>query len=82
MPDGGFGFLHNSTSYLETTCYALRALNALNSAPDDLTECEKFIRLCRCQEGYGRQMLSKATIESTYHAVSGLKETEKMRQRI
>ena len=81
MPDGGFGFLQGSTSYLETTCYALRALKALNSAPGDLHECERFIRLCKCQKGYARQILARPSIESTYHAVSGLNILEEMRRK-
>ena len=81
MPDGGYGFLQGSTSYLETTYYALRALKALNNAPGDLHECERFIRLCKCQKGYARQILARPSVESTYHAVSGLNIIEEMRRK-
>ena len=81
MPDGGFGFLPGSTSFLETTYYALHALKALNNVPEDLHECERFIRLCKCQKGYARQILARPSVESTYHAVSGLNIIEEMRRK-
>lgn len=80
MPDGGYGFLLNSTSFVDTTYYALRGLKTLNSTPKDVEACRRFINVCRAREGFGRQIHSLPTLEATYHAVACLNMLKEMKK--
>jgi len=71
--DGGFGFYPGTTSFLENTYYALRALSLLRSSPPDLQACRAFVQNCRASNGgFGRQSVSVPRLDSTYYAVSSL----------
>jgi hypothetical protein len=71
--DGGFGFYPGTTSFLENTYYALRALELLGSAPVDIEGCKRFVQGCRASNGgFGRQSITVPRLDSTYHAVSSL----------
>jgi hypothetical protein len=77
--DGGFGFNHGSTSFMENCYYALRALYELKSIPSETERCNKFILYCRARNGgFGRQIISLPTLEATYHAVKSLTFLQKM----
>ncbi len=79
--DGGFGFLHQTTSFLENQYYAFRALDELNSVPLRLEKSEAFIFSCRTGAGgFGRQIRSLATLEATYHAIESLRILENMKK--
>jgi len=78
--DGGFGFYPGTTSFLENTYYALRALELLESEPADLEGCRRFVQGCQASNGgFGRQSISVPRLDSTYHAVSSLDRLDKMR---
>ena len=81
MPDGGYGFLKNSTSFMDTTYYALKGLGILDTAPADLGACRRFVLICKTREGFGRQINSLPTLEATYHAVACLNMLSDMEKR-
>jgi len=79
--DGGFGFFPGTSSFLENTYYALRALSLLESQPRDLQGCRYFIQRCQASNGgFGRQSIAVPSLESTYHALSSLFRLERMEQ--
>lgn len=80
-PDGGFGIIPHSTSFLEHTYHALRGLYALHALPLDLDLCESFLRLCITRTGgFGRQITTIPSIEYSYYAVLGLKIIDGMKE--
>lgn len=79
--DGGFGIVPNSTSYLESTYHALRALKELNIIPINIHKCERFINSCITNIGaFGRQAITLPTLEYSYYAFMGLKIIEEMKK--
>lgn len=73
-PDGGFGFNDGSTSFLENTYLALKALSALNKKPVLLNECINLIECSRANNGgYGRSTSTVPTLQATYMALKCLK---------
>jgi len=80
-PDGCFGFFPKTTSFLENTFHALKALNELRSSPNSIKKCEQFIHSCRTLEGgFGRQTTSVPTLEYSYYAIISLKIIDKMKK--
>ncbi|MHA1214856.1 MAG: prenyltransferase/squalene oxidase repeat-containing protein [Candidatus Hodarchaeales archaeon] len=81
--DGGFGFFHKTTSFLENTFYALSALNVLQSMPRNIDSCESFINRCQTTVGgFGRHSMTVATLEATYYAVKSLMILSEMKMRL
>ena len=77
--DGGFGFYPGTTSFLENTYYALRALDLLGSEPIHFQRCEEFVQRCQIAGGgFGRQMITVPRVDSTHHAVASLLILERM----
>jgi len=77
--DGGFGFYPGTTSFLENTYYALKALSVLGSEPVDLQGCREFVQSCQASNGgFGRQSITVPQLNSTYHAMFSLLRLEKM----
>lgn len=77
--DGGFGFLFGSTSFLELTYYAVKALSILHTKPKELEKCRNFVEACKSKDGgFGRQIHAVPTLESTYHAIRTLKLLQEM----
>ncbi len=71
--DGGFGFNDGSSSFLENTYLAVKALSALNQKPLLLKECVSLIEGCRVNNGgYGRSTLTVPTLQATYMAIKCL----------
>ncbi len=73
--DGGFGFMPNTTSFLENTYYALAILNWLNEQPLRPKACLDFIRYCYLPHkgAFARSPGGVAFLESTYHALACLR---------
>ena len=79
-PDGGFGIIPNSTSYLEPTYHALKALKELNAIPNDVLKCEGFVYSCMTKiSGFGRQTITVPNLEYSYYAIVSLKIIESMK---
>jgi len=71
--DGGFGFLPETTSYIENCHTCLRALALLNAAPLDPEGCRAFIAACRTGSGgFARIHGATAFLDATWHTVAGL----------
>jgi len=71
--DGGFGFNEGSTSFLENTYLAVKALAALNQKPLLLNECLSLIEGSRANNGgYGRSISTVPTLEATSFAIECL----------
>ena len=72
--DGGFGFNHKSSSYMENCYYALIALHELKCLPKDIEACKSFILYCKSESGaFGRQILAVPTLEATFYGLECLK---------
>lgn len=73
-PDGGFGIVPNSTSYLESTYHALKVMKVLDVFPIDVHQCKRFIDSCIAKfGGYGRQTITVPSLEYSYYALMSLK---------
>jgi len=80
-PDGGFGPLPKTTSFIEYTHLALLGLSLLGRRSRKTKQCEQFVHLCRSTDGgYGRQIDALPTIEATYCAVQILLNLSKHHQ--
>ena len=77
--DGGFGFMPNTTSFLENIYYALAVLDWCNDQPLRPEGCLAFIRYCYLPNkgAFARSPSSVAFLESTYYALACVKITEK-----
>ena len=72
--DGGFGFDDGSTSFLENTYLAVKALSALKKEPLLLKECVGLVKGCRANNGgYGRSTSTVPTLQATYMATRCLR---------
>ncbi len=72
-PDGGFGFMPGTTSYIENCHYGLSSLALLDSAPADKAACQNFIMGCRTRSGgFSRNSSAAPFLDATWHAVRGL----------
>ena len=72
-PDGGFGFMPGTTSYIENCHYGLAALNMLNAKPVDSGACWNFIMGCRTKSGgFSRNSNAAPFLDATWHAVKSL----------
>jgi len=79
--DGGFGIIPHSTSYLEATYQALRALKELHNQPADIHECERFVHSCMTNiGGFGRHITTVPALEYSYYAFSSLKIIYEMKK--
>jgi prenyltransferase beta subunit len=73
-PDGGFGLLKDTTSYMEPTYYASYILYHSNLKPKNLIKLKDFILSCwNSDGGFGRNSQGISFLESTYHALWILK---------
>jgi len=80
--DGGFGFLPESSSFLENVYSTLDSLRMLDSVPLDIQGCEDFVLSCRSKEGaFGRQIMALPSLEHSLLAVRSLKIIDAMRVR-
>ncbi|KAA0006132.1 MAG: hypothetical protein FE039_00435 [Thermoplasmata archaeon] len=81
-PDGCFGFTLKTTSFLENTYHALRALKVLGSKPRNMENCERFIYSCLTKSGgFGRQSNTVPTLEYSYYAIVNLKILDEMKKK-
>jgi|WetSurMetagenome_2_1015567.scaffolds.fasta_scaffold67924_2 prenyltransferase beta subunit len=72
-PDGGFGFLPGSTSFIENTQWCLRSLALLGSAPLMRDSAYDFIMRCRTRDGgFARRNGAAPFLYATWHAVVSL----------
>ena len=79
--DGGFGFFPGTTSFIENTYHALKALTLLNKYPDYLDECIQFILSCQSKDGgFGRNVMTVPTVEYTYYSVKSLNILTRMKR--
>ena len=73
-PDGGFGILKDTTSYMDSTYYACYILYHSNLKPKNLTKLKDFILSCWTSDGgFGRNSQGISFLESTYNALWILK---------
>jgi len=80
-PDGGFGFLPNSTSFIENTYFALKAINLLkierNTIQSNLSKALSFILSCYTgRGGFARKSGGAPLLEATYYSVYSLLLTD------
>ncbi|MDA8160955.1 MAG: hypothetical protein M0T76_09575 [Desulfobacteraceae bacterium] len=79
-PDGGFGFLPGTTSFMENCHFCLRALALLEARPRDPQGALAFITSCQTVNGgFGRRAKAAPFLDATYHAVSALMLLDKRR---
>ena len=72
-PDGGFGFLPGTTSFMENCHFCLQALALLEARPRDPQGALAFITGCQTiNGGFGRRAKAAPFLDTTYHAVSSL----------
>jgi len=73
--DSGFSFRKKGApSFMEGTYLAIEALSELKQQPRDVQKCIMFVEMCRANNGgFGRQITTVPTLESTYHAIKSLK---------
>jgi len=70
-PDGGFGFLPGTTSFIENCHFCLRALEMLDASPRDPEAALAFISGCQTGSGgCGRRGKAAPFLDATYHAVA------------
>ena len=74
-PDGGFGFLPNTTSFIENTCFCLRSLLFLGKQTKDINRSLKFILSCYTGKGgFARNNGGTPRLDATYYAIQALKD--------
>jgi hypothetical protein len=72
-PDGGFGVLPGTTSFIENSHWCLRALALLGSAPLSHDMALGFILRCKTRRGgFARKPWAAPFLYATWHAVAGL----------
>ncbi len=82
-PDGGWGFVKDSTSFLENSYIAILALNEMNAKPIHINACRQFILRCQSNHGgFGRQFATVPSIEATYYALASLSMLENPQKRL
>lgn len=73
-PDGGFGFLPGTTSYIENTYFALRCYNLLEINPPKLLSIKEFVFSCyEGKGGFSRKPGGTVFLESSYYGVRCIK---------
>jgi hypothetical protein len=78
-PDGGFGFVPASTSFIENSHWCLRALSLLRSQPLWPDLARDFVLRCRtARGGFARKNGGAPFLYATWHAVAGLAILSKM----
>ncbi len=77
-PDGGFGFLPGTTSYMENVHSCLQALALLKAGPEDPAGAEKFILSAWTKSGgFARKNGGAPFLDATWHAVASLSLLQK-----
>lgn len=77
-PDGGFGFLPGTTSYMENVHSCLRALALLKAGPADPAGAKGFIlRAWTASGGFARKNGGAPFLNATWHAVASLSHLQK-----
>jgi hypothetical protein len=72
-PDGGFGFLPGTTSYMENVHSCLRALAMLKAGPSDPAGASRFILSAWTRSGgFARKNGGAPFLDATWHAVASL----------
>jgi prenyltransferase beta subunit len=80
-PDGGFGFLPGTTSFIENSHWCLRALALLGGAPLHRDMARDFILWCKTRGGgFARKNGGAPFLYATCHAVAGLGFLSQMSQ--
>jgi len=72
-PDGGFGFLPGTTSYMENVHTCLRLLTLLKAEPPDHSGALRFIlRAWTTSGGFARKNGGAPFLDATWHALASL----------
>lgn len=72
-PDGGFGFVPESTSFIENSHWCLRSLSLLNSQPTRPDLARGFVLRCRsARGGFARNHGAAPLLYATWHGVASL----------
>ena len=72
-PDGGFGFLSNSTSFIENTYFSLSCFLLLNESPDYISKISDFVFSCYTGKGgFSRKDGGAPLLDATYYAIKCL----------
>lgn len=72
-PDGGFGFLPGTTSYMDNVHTCLRVLALLKAAPSDPPAARRFILSAWTKNGgFARKNGGAPFLDATWHAVASL----------
>jgi len=72
-PDGGFGFLPNSTSFIENTYFSLSCFLLLKESPDYITKISDFVFSCYTGKGgFSRKDGGAPLLDATYYAIKCL----------
>ncbi|HEB51252.1 MAG TPA: hypothetical protein ENI89_11660 [Desulfobulbus sp.] len=76
-PDGGFGFFPGTTSYIENSHYALRALALLGGRPARRDRAAAFLFSCQTASGgFSRNSRAAPFLDSSWHAVQAIRYLE------
>ncbi len=80
--DGGFGFLPGSTSYLENTHFALKALDFMKEQVPDLENAERFVLGCQTKNGgFSRKADAAPFLDATWHGTAALIYLDRQKRR-
>lgn len=72
-PDGGFGFLPGTTSFIENTYFCLRALYLLEAGPQDAEAARQSVTCTQTGSGgFGRRGRAAPFLDSTRYALQDL----------
>jgi hypothetical protein len=78
-PDGGFGFLPRTTSFIENGHYCLRVLSSLGEKPLSLDAARDFVLRCKTSGGgFARKNGGAPFLYATWYAVASLAILSKM----
>lgn len=82
-PDGGFGPVHGSTSFMDSTYWGLKALSILNSTPVNINSSYEFIMGCMTASGgFARKNGSAPFLDSTWYGISCLNIIQGMKNNV
>ena len=77
-PDGGFGYLPGTTSFIENTHFSMRILSQLRAKPQHPEKVREFIMRCKtARGGFSRRNGAAPFLDTTWHAVAALCLLEK-----
>lgn len=79
-PDGGFGYLPGTTSFIENVHFCMNILAMLGAKPLNAEKAREFVMRCKtARGGFSRRSGAAPFLDTTWHAVKTLALLEKPR---